>query len=82
MPARPSLDVVIVAYRCRDLLRACLESLFEHAPDRPLSVFVVDNASLDGTPAMVAAEFPAVDLLVNESNRGFSAANNAAIRIG
>jgi GT2 family glycosyltransferase len=78
----PSLDVVIVAYRCRDLLRVCLRSLFEHAPGRPLRVFVVDNASGDGTPAMVRDEFPAAEVLVNSTNRGFSAANNAAIRAG
>jgi N-acetylglucosaminyl-diphospho-decaprenol L-rhamnosyltransferase len=80
--APPSLDVVIVAYRCRDLLRICLASVFEHSPRRAMRVFVVDNASGDGTPAMVRETFPAVELLVNSSNRGFSAANNVAIRAG
>jgi GT2 family glycosyltransferase len=80
--APPSLDVVIVAYRCRDLLRTCLDSVFEHSPDRALRVFVVDNASGDGTPAMVREAFPEVELVVNSSNRGFSAANNVAIRAG
>jgi N-acetylglucosaminyl-diphospho-decaprenol L-rhamnosyltransferase len=80
--APPSLDIVIVAYRCRDLLRICLASVFEHAPSRPLRVFVVDNASGDGTPAMVRDEFPQVELLVNSRNRGFSAANNLAIAAG
>jgi N-acetylglucosaminyl-diphospho-decaprenol L-rhamnosyltransferase len=80
--APPSLDVVIVAYRCRDLLRICLGSVFEHSPRRAMRVFVVDNASGDGTPAMVRETFPAVELLVNSSNRGFSAANNVAIRAG
>ena len=82
MDARPSLDVVIVAYRCRDLLRTCLGSVFEHSPKRAMRVFVVDNASGDGTPAMVRETFPAVELVVNSSNRGFSAANNVAIRAG
>ena len=47
-----------------------------------MRVFVVDNASGDGTPAMVRETFPAVELVVNSSNRGFSAANNVAIRAG
>ena len=46
-----------------------------------MRVFVVDNAG-DGTPAMVRETFPAVELVVNSSNRGFSAANNVAIRAG
>jgi GT2 family glycosyltransferase len=45
-------------------------------------VQVVDNASGDGTAEMVAAEFPSVELTVNESNLGFSAANNLALRRG
>jgi hypothetical protein len=80
--APPSLDVVIVAYRSRDLLRTCLRSVFDHPPARSLAVFVVDNASGDGTPAMVRGEFPSVELLVNSRNRGFSAANNVAIKAG
>lgn len=82
MPAPPSLDVVIVAYRCRDLLRVCLSSVLEHAPRRPMRVLVVDNASGDGTPEMVRERFPGVELIVNPTNRGFSAANNLAIRAG
>jgi GT2 family glycosyltransferase len=80
--APPSLDVVVVAYRCRDLLRTCLGSVFDHSPRRAMRVFVVDNASGDGTPAMVRETFPAVELVVNSRNRGFSAANNVAIRAG
>ncbi len=45
-------------------------------------VRVVDNASEDGTAEMVAREHPEVELTVNSSNEGFSAANNTAIRAG
>jgi GT2 family glycosyltransferase len=45
-------------------------------------VGVVDNASGDGTAEMVAREFPEVALTVNQTNAGFSAANNQAIRSG
>ena len=43
------LDVGIVAYRSRRLLRDCLESLNEHAPARAMRVVVADNDSRDGT---------------------------------
>ena len=43
---------------------------------------VVDNASGDGTVAMVAREFPHITMIESETNRGFAAATNAAIRRG
>ena len=81
-PQTVALDVAIVSYRCRDLLRACLASLDEHAPVCPMSTFVVDNASADGTAAMVAREFPHVSLIESETNRGFAAGTNVAIGHG
>jgi len=75
-----ALDVVIVSYRCESLLRDCLRSLHEHPSSAPMTVHVVDNASRDGTAEMVSREFGDVELRVNESNLGFGAANNLAIR--
>jgi N-acetylglucosaminyl-diphospho-decaprenol L-rhamnosyltransferase len=77
-----TLDVVIVTYRSRDLVRRCLGSLFEHPAAVPMRVFVVDNASNDGTDDLVRLEFPAVDMEISTRNLGFSAANNRAIRRG
>jgi N-acetylglucosaminyl-diphospho-decaprenol L-rhamnosyltransferase len=77
-----SLDVVIVSYRCRNLLQGCLATLRAHALSRPLRVTVVDNDSRDGTVEMVAKEFTEVRLLAADRNLGFSAANNLAIRGG
>ena len=75
-----ALDVVIVAWRCEDLLRRCLASLRDHPAAVPTRIHVVDNASGDGTAEMVAAEFPEVALTVNSENLGFSAANNIVLR--
>jgi N-acetylglucosaminyl-diphospho-decaprenol L-rhamnosyltransferase len=76
------IDVVVVSYQCRQLLRACLASLREHAPPVPMRVFVVDNASTDGTLEMIRAEFPEVELIPSERNLGFSKANNLAMSRG
>jgi N-acetylglucosaminyl-diphospho-decaprenol L-rhamnosyltransferase len=76
------LDVSIVSYRCEGLLRRCLSSLRENPPSRPMRVRVIDNASGDGTPEMVAREFPEFALISSERNLGFSAANNLAIEAG
>ncbi len=76
----PSLDVVIVAYRCRELLRRCLDAVLANPPERAMTVTVLDNDSGDGTPEMVASDYPDVRLFANDANLGFSAANNIAIR--
>ena len=75
------VDVVIVSYRCRELLRRCLDSIEAHAPVGT-TVWVVDNDSADGTVAMVREEFREVRLIANDRNVGFAAANNSAIREG
>jgi hypothetical protein len=45
-----------------------------------IEVWVVDNGSADGSPAMVRARFPWVRLVENQENVGFARANNQAIR--
>lgn len=62
-------------------LRACLESLPGGTRDfASIEVVVVDNASTDGSPDMVAREFPHVALLRAQSNEGFSGGNNRALQ--
>ena len=74
------LEVVVVSHGAEDLLRRCLASLRAHPPaGAAMRVTVVDSGSPDGTPDMVAREFPEVRLL-REGNIGFSAANNLALR--
>ena len=75
------LAVMIVNWNTCDLLRTCLTSLYQHAEGLSYEIFVVDNASTDGSPAMVAQEFPAVRLLCNAANVGFAKANNQALRL-
>ena len=72
------LSIVIVNYNTKDYLFDCLQSLSSFK-DNGIEAFVVDNASTDGSPDMVAADFPWVTLIRNEQNRGFAAANNQAI---
>jgi N-acetylglucosaminyl-diphospho-decaprenol L-rhamnosyltransferase len=80
--ADSELDVVIVSYRSRELLAACLFSLRECPPRHGARIWVVDNASRDGTSEMVESQFPEVQLVTSDSNLGFAAANNLAIRRG
>jgi len=77
----PHLTVVIVSWNVRELLASCLRSLFHDLKGSGLkaSVWVVDNASIDGTPGMVANTFSDVQLIANDENLGFAAANNLAL---
>ena len=79
-----NLAVVIVSYNVVSLLRDCLHSIAASA-DRcagwlTVDVLVVENASVDGSAAMVAAEFPHVRLLTSSINLGFTGGNNLALR--
>lgn len=74
------IAVIIVNWNAREDLRRCLLSLYvEPKPTAAYEVWVVDNASEDGSAGMVASEFPQVQLVVNTENAGFSKANNQAI---
>ena len=74
------LSVVFLSYNTRDLTRQALNSVLAAAEGLEAEIFVVDNASADGSADMVAAEFPQVKLVCNEANVGFSAGNNVALR--
>ena len=86
------LSIVIVSWNVVDLLRDCLRSIYA-APgarmeggdalrigDYAVEVYVVDNASSDGSPEMVREDFPGVTLVAGKANLGFTRGNNVALR--
>jgi hypothetical protein len=79
---KSDLSIVIVSFNTRQLLKECLGSVYASLAESVLTgeVIVIDNASHDGSAAMVREHFPQVRLIANEDNRGFAAANNQALR--
>ncbi len=77
------LAIVIVSWNVKDLLRRCLVATQAslQAGDLAAEIIVVDNASHDGTPAMLRSEFPEVQLIEAGANLGFTAGNNLALRM-
>ncbi len=75
------LTVVVVSWNTREVTKRCLRALFAHETTVPFTVYVVDNASSDGSAEMVEEEFPQVRLLRNSENVGFARANNAVLRM-
>lgn len=76
----PAVDIIVVSWNTRDLLRVALSSIRQHA-GQCVRVIVVDNGSSDGSPDMVRIEFPEVRLVVNAENRGFGQANNQGFAV-
>lgn len=79
-PAAPVVSVIIVSWNARKYLLGCLATLNERACRRPMEIIVVDNASSDGSPEAVEAEYPAVKVIRTGANLGFAKANNIGIR--
>jgi GT2 family glycosyltransferase len=80
------LTIVIVSWNTRDLLDKCLAAAKAEIERSPLNfenteLFVVDNASRDGSAQMVAASHPWAKLIVNAENKGFAFANNQVLKI-
>lgn len=72
----PAVTVAVVSWNTRDLLRRCLESFAPEVDRGLVDLWVVDNASTDGSAELVRQEFPWVRLLVSEENLGFGRAAN------
>ena len=78
------LAVVVLSYNTRDLLRQALQSVLaaaaRSADHLTVELLVVDNASADGSAAMVQAEFPQVHLIASAVNLGYTGGNNLALQ--
>jgi GT2 family glycosyltransferase len=78
---KPRVSIIVVNWNVRDLLRDCLTSVRASTamPEGACQVIVVDNASADGSVAMLNDEFPWVQTIANTENIGFGRANNQAL---
>ncbi|HLD17688.1 MAG TPA: glycosyltransferase family 2 protein [Patescibacteria group bacterium] len=79
--SHPRLSIVIVNWNVRDVLEKNLEVLFAEPVLFEKEVIVIDNASNDGSSAMVREKFPNVRLIINDWNAGFAHAVNQGWRI-
>lgn len=81
-PTETLLSVIIVSWNVRELLARALASVYASWDARPgLEVIVVDNASTDGSVAMLRAEFPQVTVIANTENCGFTQGNNQGLAV-
>lgn len=76
------LLVCIVSFNTRDLLRDCLNSLYSSSTRYSYEVVITDNGSSDGSQEMLAAEFPRVQVIRNDTNQGYTRPMNQALQAG
>ncbi|WP_404392247.1 glycosyltransferase family 2 protein [Humibacillus xanthopallidus] len=81
-PPAADLDVVIVSYESSHLIGACLDSIEGARGGLDLTVTVADNASTDGTVALVRGRGDRTRVVEMGRNAGFATANNRAIAAG
>lgn len=77
----PKVSVAIVNWNTKDLLEACLESIFRETTAFPIEVIVADNDSRDGSCEMVKEKFKQVILIENKANVGFAKGTNQGFEI-
>jgi GT2 family glycosyltransferase len=75
------VSVIVVAWNVRELLRSCLQSVYQETKGIEFELIYVDNGSEDGSLEMVRQEFPQVRIIPNQDNKGFIRANNQGIEV-
>jgi GT2 family glycosyltransferase len=73
------LSIIIVTYRSKRDIQACLASVSQAVSGLSTEVLVVDNASGDGTVELAAA-MPGVRVLSLPTNSGFGAGINSGLK--
>jgi O-antigen biosynthesis protein len=76
----PHISIVIVNYNVKEYVASLLISIGKASSDLSTEIFVVDNASTDGSQEFLTSRFPEIHFIRNEVNIGFAKANNQAIR--
>ncbi|MDY6825248.1 MAG: glycosyltransferase family 2 protein [Thermodesulfobacteriota bacterium] len=74
------ISFVIINWNTKDLLLQCIASIYETVAGREFEIWLVDNASTDGSVDAVQKRFFDVRIIRNQENMGFARANNKALK--
>ena len=70
------LSIIIVNYKCWDVLARCIDSFNKYKPHTNYEIIIVDNDSQDGKFNSFQQQFHEIKLIANKGNYGFSSACN------
>lgn len=77
---RMDLSIIVASYDTKELLRGCLQSIYDNTQGIQFETIVVDDCSTDGSPEMVEEKFSEVRLIRNAANMRYVKTNNSGIR--
>ena len=78
-PAHPRVSVCIANFDGEALLPACIDSILVQDTDAAVEILVHDDASRDGSLALLAARYPQVHVLASQETVGFCIGNNRMV---
>ena len=73
------LFIVIVNWNTKALLLDCIASIYKTVKNISFEIWLVDNASNDGSVETVESIYPDIRVIQNKKNMGFACANNQAL---
>jgi GT2 family glycosyltransferase len=74
------VSIILVNYNGADVVLDCLRSLLKYLHTIPYEIIVVDNASTDGSAALISEHFPTIQVLKQKDNQGFGTGNNVGAK--
>jgi hypothetical protein len=80
-PDEITVSAIVISYNTRQMTLDCLQALGAALEGVNSEIMVVDNGSTDDSAAAIKEKFPQARLIARETNGGFGAANNEAMRL-
>ncbi|MCK9209500.1 MAG: glycosyltransferase family 2 protein [Ignavibacteriaceae bacterium] len=75
------VSIVIITWKMRDLLQKCLDSIYQYTKEISFELILIDNCSNDGTVELIEQNFPNINLIKNNENKGVAPARNQGMKI-
>ena len=74
------LSIIIVNYNVKEFLQNLIHSIEKASSNLTKEIFIIDNASDDGSVEFIREKFPQIKLIANQKNLGFGKANNLGLK--
>lgn len=75
------LSIAVVNYNGLDTILNLLDGIYTYTKSLKFQVYVIDNASTDGSVEQIRAKFPQVNLIESQKNRGYGGGNNLVLNL-
>ena len=76
------LDIIVVSYNTKDMTLEAIRSAIHETKETSYNLYIVDNASTDGSADAIEKAFPQATLIRSQENLGFAKANNQVVKFG